>query len=215
MLPIHEPRSKFGKWLLKYRFLIIILTFVIVIPVAFVIALYVGDYLKYRSVSFDDTLISDFNSTYITTEDTTLHEEINLETNDLIIKIKLKSILVPEYYDDTNGAYTFRAKYQPKSGRTVSALTTTMILQTDWINMKSNPKNLNLTESYSSIQIISFNHILPSYPLWFVTVQRPHLYVKISYHLTIGMSQEEIKTFYFKTDLTNLIPSDITDLNNE
>ncbi len=214
MLPIHEPRSKFGKWLLKYRFLIIIITFVTIIPIAFVTALYVGDYLKYKTVMFDETPVSEFLGTYITHEETSFHEEINLETNDLIVKIKLKSITVPEYYDDTNGAYTLRVKYQAKSGRTISALSSTMILQTDWVNMKSSPKNININETYSSIQTISFNHILPANPLLFVSVQRPHLYVRISYHLTIGMAQEEIKTYYFKTDLTNLVPSDIVDLNN-
>ncbi len=212
MLPKHEPQSKFGKWLLKYRLLITVFLFVFLVPLAFIVALYLGDYLKYQSVVFGEDTISDFESTYITIEENTNHEEINLETDELIYKIKLVSIVIPEFTDDP-GSYSFRVKYEAKPNKTVSAISATLILQTEWIDAKSQPRNVSTGLNYGSVQPVTFNKILPVSPLWFVTVERPYLYVKITYQIAISMGQQETRTHYFKTNLVGLTPSTVIDAN--
>src|SRR5690554_6383589 len=102
MLPKHQPHSKFGKWLLKYRLKIILFSFVILVPIIFVIALDVGDYLRYKDVEFNDNVVSKFQTSYITLEDETNHQMINLETDEVLIQIKLIDYMKLEYYDYNN-----------------------------------------------------------------------------------------------------------------
>lgn len=207
MVPLHQPKSSFGKWLLKYRLLITLLSIFILIPVIFVIALYVGDYLKYKKVSFDDQVITQFESTSLTYEQETLHEEINLVNTDLIVKIKLESILVPEYSDET-GNYVFKSKYEEVPNKSVSNVRITMILQTDWMDAKSQPYQTSLAKSYgSSTQMLIFSEMLPTSPLLFVKVERPHLYVKVTYDINLGLGQNETREVYYKAVLKGLTPS--------
>ncbi|CDR31081.1 Uncharacterised protein [Acholeplasma oculi] len=214
MLPKHQPQSKFGKWLLKYRLKLFLFIFIIVVPVTFIIALYLGDYLKYKNVDFGNDIQSNFLSSYITYEDETNHEIINLETPDLIVQVKLISFHIPEFYDETNGHYTIRAKYKTKNNVHIHGFETVFLLQTDWMNAKSEPLNMALTENFSTNRMISFNHILPHQPLWFVEVQKPNLYSKITYHIELAMDQEVTVNYYFRTDLLGLTPSTVIDENN-
>ncbi|VEU82576.1 hypothetical protein [Acholeplasma hippikon] len=211
MVPLHQPKSTFGKWLLKYRLILTILGIFILVPAAFVIALYVGDYLKYQKVTFDDVVVSKFEKSYLTTESSTNHEEINLENADLIVKIKLDSFLIPEYYDES-GYYTFKAKYVEQVNKLVSSVQITLVLQTDWMDAKSNPYSISLSKNYSSQHSVAFNHILPQSPLWFVKVERPNLYVKVTYQIDLGLGQTELREAFFKTSLVGLTPS--TEIDN-
>lgn len=204
MVPLHQPNSSLGKWLLKYRLIIAIVSIFILVPAAFVIALYVGDYLKYQKVTFDQVVVKDFQSTYITTDEALNHQEINLENSDVLVKIKLDSYNVPAYYDET-GDYTFRAKYVEKANKAVSNLQITMILQTEWMDAKSAPYQTSIAKNYNAQYKITFNQILPHSPLWFVNVERPVLYVKVSYQIELGLGQTEIRESYYKANLVGLI----------
>jgi hypothetical protein len=214
MVPKIEPKSKFGKWLLKYRLKIILFSFIVVIPVVFVVALYVGDYLRHSSVDFEGKKISNFKTSYMTVESETNHQIINLETNEVIVQIKLIDYLIPEYYDDTNGHYTFKVKYEVKSGSHIHAVSAKFILQTDWINARSNVINVPMTETFGTNRRISFNHVLPQAPLWFVDVKAPYLYVELEYHVDLALGQEETVVHYFKTYLGNITPTNVTDAEN-
>lgn len=207
MVPKHTPNSKFGRWLLKYRLKLILFAFIVIIPVTFVIALYLGDYLKYKNVDFDGNNVSQFQSTFITTEDESNHEIINLETDELLIQIKLMDMLVPEYYDDTNGHYTFKARQEVKSGKHIQELTVKFVVQAEWINAKSAVTTIPLTNTFGTDRKISFNHILPQSPLWFVNVDAPYLYVEVVYHIELALDQEETVTHYFKTYVGDLTPA--------
>jgi|SRR5690554_1837504 len=211
MLPKHEPQSKFGRWLLKYRLKIILFSFIVLIPVIFVIALYVGDYLKYKNVDFDGNTTSNFQSTYITLEAETNHQIINLETNEVIIQIKLIDYLIPEYYDDTDGHYTFKVRQTVKTGKHVHEISAKFIIQTDWINAKSNVTTVPMTTTFGTNRKISFNHVLPQSPLWFVNVTDPYLYVELEYHVELALDQEETVTHYFRTYLGDITPTTVTD----
>jgi hypothetical protein len=214
MVPKIEPKSKFGKWLLKYRLKIILFSFVVVIPVVFVVALYVGDYLRHSSVDFEGKVISNFKTSYMTEETSTNHQIINLETNEVIVQIKLIDYLIPEYYDDTNGHYTFKVKYEVKSGSHIHAMSAKFILQTDWINARSNVTNIPMSETFGTNRRISFNHVLPQAPLWFIDVKAPYLYVELEYHIDLALGQEETVVHYFKTYLGNITPTNVTDAQN-
>ncbi|MBN3490574.1 hypothetical protein JV173_03495 [Acholeplasma equirhinis] len=206
MLPKHEPTSKFGKWLNKYRLLIILILFIVVVPVAFVVSLYLGDYLKYKAVTFGNESITEFQGYELLTEDDTNHQVITIKTTDLTYSIKWMSYTTP-LYDDETGTYVFRVKYEEHSNKFVSNVQATLILQTQWINAKSQPKPIVTQETYSTNQNINFNYVLPKSPLWFVTVEMPDLYVKLSYDIQYGLGTIETKVSYHKIDLINLIPA--------
>jgi len=211
MLPKHEPSSKFGKWLLKHRLLIVIFSFVVIVPIAFVVALYLGDYLKYQTVDFGNDPVSSFNTNYyITTEETTGHQIINFETPELTYHIKWVSYLVPEFKEDP-GNYVFKVKYTEKPSKLVSSVNGTFVLQTLWIDAKSAPKSIVASESFGTNQTINYEFKLPQSPLWFVTVERPYVYIKLTYNSEIGMNQSEVKTHYLKIDLAGLTPSAVID----
>lgn len=211
MLPKHQPQSKFGKWLLKYRLKIILFSFVILIPIIFVIALYVGDYLRYKSVEFNDNVVSKFQTSYITYEDETNHEMINLETDEVLIQIKLIDYMTLEYYDDTNGHYTFKVRHEVKSGAHIHELKVNFVIQTDWVNAKSDVVPVPLTTTFGTNRRIAYNHVLPQSPLWFVNVTDPYLYVEVEYHIEYAMDHEETVNHYFKTYLGDITPTTITD----
>jgi hypothetical protein len=212
MIPKHEPRSSFGAWLLKYRLLIIIITFVVVIPIAFVAALYIGDYIKYKDVDFslpnaqEKEIVSTFLDAKIKLEDETEHQVIVFENDDLIIYIKLDEI-VKQQYVDTNGFYKFYTRWESKRGNDISNVNVTFILQTQWINAKSSPVTFPLNKTYPNApREIIFNAKLPQSPLWFVTVERPDLYVKVTYDREIGLTGSEAQKVYFKSSLLGITP---------
>lgn len=212
MIPKHEPKSSFGAWLLKYRLTIILLTFIILIPIAFVAALYIGDYLKYKEVNFaqpsaeQSELVSEFQTSTLIIEEETEHQVIKLENSDLIIYIKLDDILVQEYVD-THGYYKFFTKWESKRGNDISGVNLTYVLQTQWINGKSLPHSFAPTKTYpNNPREITYDVILPQSPLWFVTVERPDLYIKVTYTSSYGMGGSEQKTSYFMASLLGITP---------
>lgn len=212
MIPKHEPRSSFGAWLLKYRLLIILSTFIILIPIAFVAALYIGDYLKYKEVNFSlpnaevQDLRSEFETSTLITEDETNHQVIKMENSDLIIYIKLDDILVREYVD-THGYYKFFTKWESKRGNDTTGVNVTFVLQTQWINGKSAPLSFAPTKTYpNNSREVTYDTILPQTPLWFVTVESPDLYVKVTYTSSFGLGGSEQKTAYFKASLLGITP---------
>lgn len=211
MLPKHQPHSKFGKWLLKYRLKIILFSFVILVPILFVIALYVGDYLRYKNVEFNDNVVSKFQTSYITLEDETYHQIINLETDEVLIQIKLIDYMTLEYYDDTNGHYTFKVRHEVKSNAHIHDIKVNFVIQTNWVNAKSDVIPVPLSTTFGTNRRIAYNYVLPQSPLWFVTVTDPFLYVEVSYHKEYAMDHEETVHHYFKTYLGDITPTTVTD----
>ncbi len=212
MIPKHEPRSSFGAWLLKYRLAIILFSFIILIPIAFVIALYVGDYLKYKEVNFapanaqQSEIVKEFETSDLVIEDDTEHQVIKYENSDLIIYIKIDEILVREFID-THGFYKIFAKWESKRGNDISGVSLTVVLQTQWINGKSAPLTFSPAKTYpNNPREITYDAKLPQSPLWFVTVERPDLYVKVSYTSTFGLGGSGPKTNYFKSSLLGITP---------
>lgn len=211
MLPKHQPHSKFGKWLLKYRLKIILFSFVILVPIVFVIALYVGDYLRYKNVEFNDNVVSKFQTSYITLEDETYHQIINLETDEVLIQIKLIDYMTLEYYDDTNGHYTFKVRHEVKSNAHIHDIKVNFVIQTNWVNAKSDVIPVPLSTTFGTNRRIAYNYVLPQSPLWFVTVTDPFLYVEVSYQKEYAMNHEETVHHYFKTYLGDITPTTVTD----
>lgn len=211
MLPKHQPHSKFGKWLLKYRLKIILFSFVILVPIVFVIALYVGDYLRYKNVEFSDNVVSKFQTSYITLEDETYHQIINLETDEVLIQIKLIDYMTLEYYDDTNGHYTFKVRHEVKPNAHIHDIKVNFVIQTHWVNAKSDVIPVPLSTTFGTNRRIAYNYVLPQSPLWFVTVTDPFLYVEVSYHKEYAMDHEETVHHYFKTYLGDITPTTVTD----
>lgn len=210
MVPKAQPRSKFGVWLLKHRFIIIISMFVLLIPIAFVIALYVGDYLRYQNVTFEEgEVVSNFRTMDYTNEDTDdAHEVLVMETQHVIIYAKLMNIIVPEYIDELDvGRYEFQFRYETKGSVTLQSINIRALLQTDWVDARSE-QVINLQpprDAWSTTRNIDFKYQLPVYPLWFVKVERPLLYVHLSYTYQSGFNTETVST-YFKGNLTYITP---------
>ncbi|WP_025724623.1 hypothetical protein [Acholeplasma granularum] len=215
MVPAHKPSSKFGKWLLKYRLKLILFSFLVIIPIIFVVSLYLGDYLRNKNVIFDETKITNFKSTSLIQEDLTNHDVIQLHTDDVVIEIKLINYNYINYYDETDGKFVFKTRYYEKTNKTINNLKVDLVIQTDWINAKSIQQNIPTTKTFGSDKSISFNHVLPQKPLLFISVNHPNLYVKVSYNLSLPLDQVESKTHYFKTYLGDVTPTTITDLENK
>ncbi|MFA5692045.1 MAG: hypothetical protein WC907_00385 [Acholeplasmataceae bacterium] len=213
---IDKPKSSISKWLLKYRLMILLIAVLFVIPLITITTLYVVNYTKYQKVVFNDKTIKNFKSSYITIEDEKEHYEINFEMDHLIVKVKVMSIKKPIYdvkdpeHEDERGNYIFQAKYVKKGNSNVSNVSLSLILQTDWFDAKSDVKTFNLSTNYSSNQTVAFNQYLPKRPLWFVTVNSPILYAKVSYDLELGIGSDN-KSNYFKNNLKEIIPSNIID----
>ena len=214
---VNKPQSNISKWLLKYRLIILLVGLLVVVPIITVTSLYVVNYSKNKKVVFDDKTITNFKSTYFTIEDDTDHQEINLETDDLIVKIKVMSIKKPIFdvanpeHEDEKGNYVFKAKVVKKGSAEISNVSISLVLQTDWLNSKSDVKTFSLGNSYSSNQTINYNQYLPKSPLWFVKVENPNLYVKLTYNVAIGLGGSNKKEYYFKNDLKEVIPASVID----
>lgn len=217
---IDKPKSNIGKWLIKYRLMILLIAVLFIVPVITITTLYVVNYTKYQKVQFNDKTVTNFKSSYITIEDEKEHYEINFEMDHLIVKVKIMSIKKPIYdvkdpqHEDERGNYIFQAKYVKKGNSNVSNVSLSLVLQTNWFDAKSDVKTFNLNTNYSSNQIVTFNQYLPKSPLWFVRVNSPILYAKVSYDLEIGIGKDN-KSAYFKNDLKGIVPSNIIDEENE
>lgn len=212
MIQTHKPSSAFGKWLMKYRMIIIIASFFILVPIVFVVSLYLGDYLRNKDVNFGDIRAKNIKDSTLVIEESTSHEVITLDSNDLTVSIKLKSILKPEYIDEV-GNYKFKVKYATKNNKSISNLSVSLVLHTQWIDTTSDVKAVNPSTSYGSDQSITYSHILPRTPLPFVTITSPDLYVMVTYQVESVLGSMETYTTFYKVNLKGLTPSDVIDAN--
>lgn len=218
---IEKHDSKLTNWLTKYRLIILLVGALIIIPLITLTTFVVVNVNKYTTVTFNETNVKKFKSSYITIEDETLHQEINLETDELIVKIKIVDIVKPLFdvkepsHQDERGSYTFKAKYQLKGSDTISNVVITLILQTDWLDAKSDPRNITLSTKYSNNQTLQFNQFLPKKAFGIINVKNPNLYIKLSYNVGLGLGESDQKEYYFKNNLKNYVTTNQIDEENK
>lgn len=175
------------------------LLFVVVIPLILVIFMYVQSYTRSQRVSFDT---SSSDPMYV-------NEFIAIdELKGLSLDVEWDVLQLPtsnEQGELTGGYYRFKIRYNPDENTSISSVSVTPVLQTDWADLSVVGETINLTTAYTDM-LIEFNHTLPISPLFFVKVTDPNLYLKLTYlHVIAGLQTQ--KTIYIKYPLHNLYPN--------
>ncbi|CCV64290.1 conserved hypothetical protein [Alteracholeplasma palmae J233] len=203
--------NKFLNNLYQYRLIIFVVFFVIIVPVVFLTFLYLGNYLKYNKVTFNEELVSSNfrNLTY--------HEDSNtfeVDLGDFTFVVEPDRITTPKKSITTKdekevetlvgGNYLFNS-YIDKKQSDVTNLKAQFVLQTQWIDNKNSLLDKDLVEknnssSYSKRVSIDYNFMHPTTTLAFISVKRPDLYIALTYK----NSSFENQTFFLKADLQNI-----------
>jgi hypothetical protein len=195
-----QKKIGFWAWIHQNRIKIAGFLFIVILPVAFVIAVYVGAYANNNKVHFDAEVTAQTN--YVRSFlDTDELEAITLSIDWTELKNPSETTDPVGY---TGGYYKFSAYYTAKEGYNVGNVSITPVLQTKWTDMRSMIAQQSLSTSVRSFQI-DFNFDLPTRPLWFVNVTDPVLYLKVDYTYQTPTGQIN-KTEYVSIDLSSLSP---------
>ncbi len=182
----------------KNRFKILIWSVLIILPLSLILIAYLGPYITYSSVHFNDEtgeVVRAFDSI----DDLEL---INLKFDWL----RLRNPIFDENGDvTTTGYYQFSFNYQSLDTYDITSVVVTPVLQTDWFDYSSMGSAQTLIEDRNTNMVVSFNYELPQSRLLFVTVTDPILYLKIviSYDL---QGEVMTKTEYVEIPLTAYNP---------
>ncbi|MBN2299851.1 MAG: hypothetical protein JXC31_01560 [Acholeplasmataceae bacterium] len=197
-----EEKMTFWKWLHKYRLKIVSIAFLVIVPIALILIMYVGSYTANKVVNFDAEVTPD-----------TVEVKEFLDTDGIdafslnIVWSKLKyPILDPNTDELTGGYYEFDITYEAHENYVVKSVFVTPVLQTDWTSLRSLGTKRSL-EIYHIFNI-DFNYNLPTNPLLFVKVSEPHLYLKVEYILTTGGNDVPM-TKYVEFSLKDLNPLNV------
>jgi hypothetical protein len=191
------------KWIHRNRLLILIVTFLVVVPLALVITSYVGTYVGSQKFYFAEELtddverIRDFDS-----PDSISAFDLSIEWT------KLKHPQENEEGELENGKYYFLFRYDADKNFDVQSVTVTPLLQTDWARMRSLGSSFNLNDGVAKSTNIPFNYELPTRPLWFVNVTEPTLYLKVDYTILSAGNPVE-KVAYIEYSLADLNPQTV------
>jgi hypothetical protein len=190
----------FWSWVHLNRIKIAGFLFIAVLPVAFVITVYVGAYANNNRVHFDAE---------VTAQTTYVNKFVDLDELEAItLTLDWTELKNPQETTDpvgwTGGYYKFTLFYTAKETYTVGNVRVTPVLQTKWTDMRSMIPQQSLSTTVRSFQL-DFNYDLPARPLWFVKVTDPMLYLKVDYTYQTPTGQIN-KTEYVSVDLAILSP---------
>ncbi|MDY0074759.1 MAG: hypothetical protein RBR75_02590 [Acholeplasmataceae bacterium] len=194
-----QKKKKFWTSVHQNRLKIALSLFIILIPVALILTVYIGAYTNNRKVHFDQTPTE--NTVYI--KKFISHDEIDALTLD-ISWYELKHPTLNDENILTGGYYKFDLFYQPKTNYDIVSVTVTPVLQTHWTTMRSIGQSQALATHIRQI-IVSFDYSLPVKPLWFVEVTDPNLYLKVDYTF-ISADKQVTKTAYVIFPLEDINP---------
>jgi hypothetical protein len=173
---------------------------VIIVPTILIINTYISTYRESLKVTFDIEVTP--NSVYV--EEFILSSE--LQTIDLVVDwIEFKRPNQSNSGELSDGSYTFHISYTVKPGISVSQVMVTPVLQTKWASIREVGASQLIGSSAVEYKI-DFNHLMPQRPLYFIKVDEPILYLKISLVQQIGSNQIP-HTYYVIYDLTHQYPS--------
>lgn len=170
--------------------------FVIIIPSILISYTYISSYVNSQKVTFDDT------STQIT--DFVQIDDL-VDINLVVEWISFDKPIRDSQNELSNGSYVFHISYVNDTNHPIYNVYVLPVLQTDWANIseKGELKPISPT-SVTNFQI-NFNHLLPLKPLYFVKVEEPILYLKISYQIEVS-GQLVTKIKYVEYLLDNVYP---------
>ncbi|QWB96573.1 hypothetical protein KHQ89_03890 [Mycoplasmatota bacterium] len=190
-------------WFHTHRIRILIITAITVISLTLILLAYLGTYLTYNKVIFDEE----------TNEKISSFEQIDdLEIIDLdFIWTTLK---YPSFNEDgsvdATGYYQFKFSYDARNTYSVSKVTLTPVLQTNWIDYKELGTMITLSDDSYTNALIVYNYELPQRKLIFVNVEEPFLYLKIDVTYDVG-STTSTQTQYVKINLDDYNPDSVLD----
>lgn len=197
--------SLFG-WILTHRLLFIIIALLSVFLFIAVPTAYITTYNRYKVVEFSETdKRTNFQSLEITQNDDEL-DVMLFENEHLKLVIELYDFYENQYKTETNGHYTFKFFYTSKkesSSMTITNVNADVIVKADWVDAKSSITSTSIYHASNGIQRrVDFNYKLES-PLWFVNLDRPNFYMKLSYDVTVnGLTTPTV--FYLSHSLNHL-----------
>lgn len=180
--------NKFLNGLYQYRLFIFAIFFVIIVPITLISFLYLGTYFESKKVNFTENISSSkFSNALVSVVDNKVQYHLDLIDFELYLNFNQITLPTKNTSEDedgkktesyVNGRYHFSTYFSNKKGN-VSEISANFALQTQWMDTLSTTSR-PLSSSSDSFTI-SYNHILPKWPLWFVKVERPDLYVHLNY----------------------------------
>lgn len=182
------------------RLKIAFLLFVVIVPVALLLSVYIGAYANNRKVHFDPAETPE--SVYIKKFESP--DELQAITLD-ISWYELKYPVANDADVLQNGSYTFDIFYEAKENYEVLQVSVTPVLQTPWMEKRSIGTLTTLSTSSRRVSV-PFNFELPVKTLFFINVTDPVLYLKVDTNFMSAGSQIT-KTEYVVFYLNELNPT--------
>ncbi|MGI6787620.1 MAG: hypothetical protein ACOX5X_03665 [Acholeplasmataceae bacterium] len=193
MSQVKKNKQSFGSFINKYRKIIFIALFFMLLPIAIVIGLYSGTKINGQKIKFAaEEEIVDFKN----------FVDID-EFNAFTLKFEYKKI---EDIFDTEGdnkkighKYTFNISYE-KNIQEVTNVSIRSSLVGPWSNYQQYEQSkqaLKLVEGRNQTIVVEFKKLVPYYPLWFVKVTHPIMYLEVKYNIA-GL----VHTSYLVYDLS-------------
>jgi len=191
----------------KYRNKIALFSFFVIIPLTLILVAYLGPLNESRKVTFDQT-ISD-SSEFITS-----FKDLD-EIKDLEITLNWTELNLPILNDNNeliNGSYVFNLSYTVLDNKNISDVTVQIALKSQYGTVQNVSNTFPITSSVNGSNItVSHNVLYPFSPLWFVTINEPVVYLKISYKETFpGISQPVDVIQYASYSLADVLPKKVT-----
>lgn len=183
------------------RIKIALSTFVVMIPIALILTVYIGAYVNNRRVHFDQVVGPE--TTYVNRfVDPDGIDALSLD----ITWYELKKPVEDDQGTLSGGYYKFQIFYTAKENYQVLSVKVTPVLQTDWTDMRAVSSNTFTILTSSRDFVVGFDYTLPVKPLWFVEVTDPNLYLKVEYTF-VSAGNQVTKTAYVRLPLNDLNPT--------
>lgn len=199
--------SSFWSLFHKYRTKIALFSFLIIIPITLILVAYLGPLNESRQVTFDSTITdsSEFINSFKGLDD----------IKDLEMKLIWSELNIPILNDKEeliNGSYKFNLSYTVLDGKNISGVTVQVALKSLYgtVQNVSNPVSVSSSVNGSDITV-SHNVLYPFSPLWFVTINEPTVYLKITYKESFpGISQPVDVIQYASYSLADVLPKKVS-----
>ncbi len=181
MSQVRKNKRSLGSMISKYRKIIFLTLFFVLLPVILVIGIYSGTKANGEKIRFSEEGavvkaskiedVSGFNEFNLTIKYTEIAPLYDTEDKDKKIGNK----------------YTFTITYN-KNLHDISNVSVTGVLVAPWNTYQELKTPQNLTEGRSHSMVFDFKKETPYSPLWFVNVDYPILYLEVKYTLA-GLEQ--------------------------
>ena len=219
-----KPQEKLGfwRWVHKYRLKIVGISFVVIVPLVLLTAIYVGSFTNNRKIYFDaqkteeTQVISKYRK--VNPEklnfDSNFYYEISDVNGDFDLFIRWNELHIP-YLNSTTGnldfgRYRFHMYYKANDNVMINFVNVTPLLQTDWTPIRSlgTTMPIQTAPAQSNNFDISFNYRMPVRPLPLVRVDGPLLYLRVTYQVVVS-GVAETKRAYIQFDLNKAFPRQV------